>query len=224
MSWPQPWCFRTGNGDLSLPVPDVRLPSRKAQAVANLIPILGCGEESASFAFERIAQECVADIPGSAALAMIGQEEAAHEAILRALSAALPPAIGFAERKKAARNFHLRLGRGSVAERLACIAATDAAVCLVLGRLVRPGTGLAEDVQTAASLRRIRDDEARHVGISRKLAIARGDIGLTAVAAEARKALSAVLTLAADDFEALEFDPQWLDAHVAPLPSRLFDR
>lgn len=224
MTRPQPWCFRTGNGDLSLAVPDVRLSSREAQALANLIPVLGCGEEAASFAFQRIAQECAADIPGSAALAMIAQEELAHEAILRALSAALPTAIGFPERKRAARNFHLRLGRGSVAERLACIAATDAAICLILGRLVRPGTGLAEDVQTAALLRRIRDDEARHVRISRKLAIARGDIGLTAVAANARKALAAVLTLAADDFEALEFDPQWLDAHVAPLPPRLFEQ
>jgi len=216
------WCFpRRG----ALPTPRLegfRLSSRAGEALAGLLPLLGCGEEAAALAFDRLAAGQGDDPAARRALRKIGVEEATHAALLSAVAGALPPPPLIAGRLEAARRFHRGLAQGDVTDHLARIAATDAAVCTILARLARPGTPLAGDAVLAAVLRRIQTDEAGHVVVSRDLALQRREHGLADVAAPARRALASLLSLVADELEALAFDPSWLETLIARLPAGLF--
>jgi hypothetical protein len=75
----------------------------------------------------------------------------------------------------------------------------------------------------APILRRIARDEARHVRITRDLAISRmSESGLKVVGSTVRERLGALLAEAGDAFEALSFDPRWLQTDVARLPAALY--
>ncbi len=156
------------------------------------------------------------------ALRAIAAEERAHDLIIRQLEAALPTPAGGQAILNAARRFHVRLASGGVAAHLARIAALDSAVCTVLSGLLRHGRPLAGDPVVRAALRRIHRDEARHVQVSRTLAMAVGITRpITDAAVEAREALANVLALASDAFEALAVDPAALDRTVRRLPNGL---
>ena len=173
-------------------------------------------------AFDGLADEHARVPIAHAALLAIAREERVHDRIIRELEAALPAPSGGQAVLHAARRFHVRLASGGVAAHLARIAALDSAVCTVLSGLLRGGRPLASDAVACAALRRIHRDEARHVEVSRSLAMA---VGITRpigdAAAEARDALANVLSLASDAFEALEVDPTALDRAVRRLPNGL---
>ena len=221
----QPFCFRARTAPVGLDAPAlvpmaVRLDDAAAVALAWLVPLLGCGEEAAALAFGAMAEH-ESDPATQAALDAICQEERVHEALLRGLSASLPP-VDARRLVRAARRFHIDLGRGSGVVHLARIAAIDAGVCTILSRVVRPCGVVAADAGVADLLKRIRRDEARHVMLSRTIAIRRGGgRALEDVAAGAREALADVLTLAGDAFEALGVDPARLFADLRVLPNGL---
>lgn len=97
------------------------------------------------------------------------------------------------------------------------------AVCTLLAQLLRPSTRLAAEPVVGTVLRQIGRDEARHVRVSRRLAAARRDPRLLrATAAPVREALTELLMLASDDFEALNCDPDRLFRDLARLPDGLF--
>lgn len=206
---------------LTVPTPVYLLP-RYAAALAALLPLLGCGEEAAALAFDRLSN-VVADPRAAAALAAIAAEERVHDALIVGLIAALPPDRDAGATRRAARRFHIDLGRGGPLVRLARIAATDAAVCTILSRLLQPHRPLGRDAVVAPILARIHRDEARHVRLSRVLASAGGKVVLAwDVGSAARAALANVLQLGATAFEVLGVDPDRLDRDLRTLPRGLF--
>ncbi len=163
-----------------------------------------------------------ADPAAAAALDRIGAEERVHDGLIAGLAAGLPAPRDAPGWMRAARRFHVRLGRGSAAEHLARVAAIDAAVCTILARLTRRGAPIASDAASFGVLSRIHADEARHVRVSRGLAMARADTrALAEVAASARGALADVLSVAGDAFEVLGVDAGALLADIRVLPDGL---
>ena len=200
----------------------VSLPPAKAVAFAQLLPLLGCGEEAAVLAFRGLANGAQDDA-ASVVLRTIAEEEQVHAGLIAGLIEALPPPHGQAAVLRAAQRFHITLADGGSAVHLAKIAAVDAAVCTILSRLLRPRAPLTADAGITAILRRIHRDEARHVRVSRVLA-ARFETPprLDALAEPARVALANVLGLAGDAFEVLGVDPRTLLYDCERLPRGLF--
>ena len=215
--------FRPLDLDRFGPKPVIDLPEQVQSALATLLPLLACGEEAAALAFDGLATTVGGELAGEA-LRAIAADERVHDAMLRQLVEAQPPAAGRPDILRAARRFHICLGRGGPAFHLARIAALDAAVCTVLSRLIGPENPLAADRWIAATLTHIRRDEARHVRVSRNLALGMAGhaaCALRDVAAESRFALADVLLLGADAFETLGVDPKALDRDVRRLPRTL---
>ncbi len=199
----------------------MRLADGHAQALAELIVLLGCGEEAAAIAFAGLAARD-ADPVAARALRRVADEEETHDALLVGLARALPPPIDAPQWLRATRRFHARMARGSVAEHLARVAAIDAAVCTVLARLTARHRPVGADPGACAVLGRIHRDEGRHVRLSRRLAIERADgRALCDVAMAARGALADVLALGGAGFEVLGVDPDMLLRDVRVLPRRL---
>lgn len=215
-----PFCFRSKpvEGHCTLPV---SMDAQSARALAQLVPLLGCGEEAAALAFDGLARRSN-DQVARHALRQIAQEETVHDGLLRQLAMSLPEVDVPGLRAKA-RRFHINLGRGDDSDHLARIAAIDAGVCMVLSRLLRAGRPISKNSEVTNLLTRIRSDEARHVAISRALAVRSGTPkSLNTLADGARSALADVLSLASDAFETLEVDPDTLSADLRAVPRGLF--
>lgn len=192
-----------------------------AMALADLLPLLGCGEEAAALAFDELSLGAADDLSGRALRAIAG-EERVHDALLKRLAHALPEPKSAESALRAARRFHIDLGLGGVDLQFAKIAAIDASVCTVLGRLLRRGGPASSDETVRFTLARIRRDEARHVAVSRRLSLARGvSVAARDAAVAARGALAGILRLGGDAFDALGVDPDRLVRDVARLPAGL---
>jgi rubrerythrin len=148
------------------------LPADVALALADALPFLRCGEESAVHAFGRRLARHHAGGEGQA-LAAIAADEVRHAAWLEALAAQLPapPAVPDAEAMSA---FFRGLLTRDPALHFARIAALDLAVCALLQPLVASGTCMVAAPRVHAGLRAIRSDEARHVRVARRCARALG--------------------------------------------------
>lgn len=219
-----PFCFAVASRmatPAELRLGPARLPAQAAEALAVLLPLLGCGEEAAAMAFDALADD--ARLSGAAeTLTTIAREERVHDALLRHLQIALPVATETRALLRSARRFHIRLQAGGPMAHLARIAALDSAVCTVLSRLTCDGGAIALDPAIHRLLRRIHKDEARHVAISRVLVLNNASTGgLRDVAAAAREQLANTLALAGDAFEALGVDPAALDRRIRTLPDGL---
>lgn len=220
MTTAKTFCFGASRASLRAAPLDVRLGEDAASALATLVPLLGCGEEAAAIAFDGLAARD-GDPATAAALRTIAEEERVHDSLLHSLADALP-AVSTEALQQKARRFHIHLGRGSTLAHFARIAAIDAGVCLILSRLLRPGTPVSGDPGVAQMLARIRIDETRHVRLSRSLVFERADgRPFEHVAAAAREALANVIALAADAFENLAVDPARLQADLSSLPQGL---
>jgi hypothetical protein len=221
---PPPVCFERAGRAVMIRSSyiDTSLTARRQEGLAALLPILGCGEEAATLAFDALATSVDNDPAGRAALASIAGDEEQHEQIILALRAALPPPPDQSKILHKAKRFHINLGRGTTAFRLARIAALDSAVCKVLGRLLHRNAALADAPIVHGALSAIWHDEARHVAVSRRLALARADgATLRPLAGQAREALADILLLAGDALESLEIDPVLLARDVRRLPAGL---
>lgn len=215
-----PRCFGPSASQPAYPVRlHVTLDEDAARALAQLVPLLGCGEEAAALAFDALAHDAHDDVEHYA-LQAIAAEERTHDALLTRLAMALP-AIDSVAIRRSARRFHIALGHGDRTHHLARIAAVDAGVCTIMSRLLRAGTPVSHDPVVSGLLARIHRDEARHVAISRRLAAGAG-VTLRDTAAAARGALATVLTIGGDAFECLGVDPARLFADVRRLPDGLF--
>jgi hypothetical protein len=201
---------------------DATLTTCHQEGLAALLPILGCGEEAATLAFDALANAVDDDPTARAALASIAKDEEQHDRWILSLRAALPPPPDQRDTLRCARRFHINLGRDGTAFRLAKIAALDSAVCTVLGRLLHRQAALACAPNVHAALSAIWRDESRHVAVSRRLALARADaVVLRPLAHQAREALAEILLLAGSALENLEVDPALLARDVRRLPAGL---
>ncbi len=220
---PGNWCFPTRWSEPLASQVSVRisLHAPHARALARLIPILGCGEEAASLAFDGLARSCRANRVASAALRQVAAEERIHDGLMHGLAAGLPPP-GDERAIRAARRMHIQLGLGGFETHLARIAALDAAVCTVLSRLLRAGQPLTDCPQVRRILGQVHRDEARHVALTRSLVLAHGASSrLRDIGADARGALAAVMMIEADAFEVLRVDPARLNRDICRLPDGL---
>ena len=139
-----------------------------ALALAQALPFLRCGEESAVHAFGRRLMHS-ADPAEQLTLATITADEQRHAAWLEALAAALPAAHSELDAEASARFFRSLLTRDK-ALHFARIAALDLAVCALLHPLVAGRSALASAPQVIDGLGSIRRDEARHVRVARRCA------------------------------------------------------
>lgn len=195
---------------------------RQLEGLAALLPILGCGEEAATLAFDGLAASLADDVEARHTLAAIASDEERHDCLIQSLRAALPPPPDQRETLRKARRFHIDLGRGCTAFRLARIAALDSAVCTVLARLLHRKAALASAPCVRATLATIWRDESHHVAVSRRLALARADATtLRPLAVQARYALADILLLAGPALENLEVDAVLLTRDVRRLPAGL---
>ncbi len=220
----RPRCFNVARRLEQPASPSLRvaLDARSAEALAALLPLLGCGEEAAGMAFDGLATCHAGDDRAAPALRAIAEEERLHDMLIRHLERGLPEARQDAFQIEAARRFHIGLVRGGTALHLARIAALDAAVCTMFGRLLRTGGPIAADPQVASVLRRIHRDEARHVRVARRLALETGSArALRNAAAAARDGLADILLLARDAFADMQVDPVSLDRDIRRLPDGL---
>jgi hypothetical protein len=220
-STPTPVCFGRASRALTIQPFEIdgTLSARHQEGLAALLPILGCGEEAATLAFGGLAEAVEDDPAGRAALASIAKDEDRHDRLILSLRAGLPPPPDQREILRRARRFHIDLGRGGTAFRLARIAALDSAVCTVLGRLLHRNAALACAPMVHGALSAIWRDEAHHVAVSRRLALARADgTILRPLASQAREALADILLLDGSALDSLDVDPMRLARDVRRLP------
>ena len=181
------------------------------RALAEIVPLLACGEEAAAATFRVLRRRPAFDESETAALALIEAEERVHDQLLTRLRERLPPSATRDEYATAARAFHRAVWTADPLEHLARIAAIDAGVCGILARLTARGGPLAADPALVAMLRRIQRDEAGHVAVARGIVKARG-VGQRhrASAAFARAELGRLVAPACKPFSALGVDPNAL--------------
>ncbi|MBB4843366.1 hypothetical protein HNP55_001885 [Paucibacter oligotrophus] len=142
------------------------------QDLADLLPFLACGEESAAHVF---GGSLLAALPAAMGptLQGIAADERRHAALLEHLQRLLPrPRERIGSGQLAF--FFKRLQTPRAEEHLARVAALDLAVCRLLQPLLRRGAGLAAAPLLHQALCRLRRDEARHVRLARGLAFQLG--------------------------------------------------
>ncbi len=218
-----PRCFRAlaPHRALVLETP-LGLDEKAAQALARLLPILGCGEEAATLAFAALARDRTLSDADRLQLRAIADDELVHDALIDALRRALPDVVLAKAHSAATRRFHIGLRSGGTDLHLARIAALDAGVCTILSRLLKRGGAISCEPTLAAILRRIRRDESRHVAVSRRLALARSPApALRAAAAFARSGLAAIIAEECAAFEDLGVDAGALVRDLERLPNGL---
>ncbi len=200
----------------------LRLTAESCEALSVLVPLLGCGEEAAILGFQRLGTQSKLDAAISTALQQIVDEERRHDALMQGLKDALPSHIVSPVSLAAIRRFHKELIRGGATLHLARIAGLDAAVCTILSRLIHWQGPLAKDTGLRSMLGQIRDDETRHVVLSRTLTLAAPDRkSARDAAAKARHNLAQLLFPASEALEKLAVDPDRLFRDLNKLPDGL---
>ncbi len=148
------------------------LSAQIALDLANCLPFLACGEESAVHAFSH---SLLKDISSEEAKEMqaIAEDELRHARYLESLRCELPaPSIHLPV--DATSRFFRRLLTKNSAKHFAQIAALDLSVCRLLAPLLHPQAGLRNAPQVREILGAITRDEARHVKVARTMAFKLG--------------------------------------------------
>jgi hypothetical protein len=138
------------------------------QALANLMPLLICGEESATCVFDDLANALTGRLSTIQvrAIRSITADEIRHSDDLDALRNQLPSPLDRRTAYRAA-TFLKVLKSDDPVIRLARLAVLDAAVCQMLAMLLHAEAAIAKCSEVSKMLRNIQLDEARHVRIIR---------------------------------------------------------
>lgn len=141
----------------------------EAQALANLLPLLICGEESATFVFNDLATALQDKLSPAliSELCNITHDEMRHANYLEVLRNSLPAPT---DRQATARTlvFLTKLRSPRPEYQLARLAALDSAVCMILSAVLRRSTPIGNSSEVRRLLRCIQLDEAHHVRITRE--------------------------------------------------------
>jgi hypothetical protein len=186
------------------------------QALANLMPLLICGEETAVLVFDDLAEALKNKLrdPLIQDLKSITLDEIRHSDDLEELREHLPDTL---DRRAVYRVavFLKVLKSDDPINQLALLASLDAAVCQLLSTLLRAGTPLSNCSQVAHILRRIQLDEARHVRITRDgyLSLGLSCQEYSLAQSKVLKAFIALLKPAKNDFAYLGIDIESLFKH-----------
>lgn len=219
-----PVCFEgAGQARACSRVPPLRLADRSADALAELLPLLLCGEESAALAFGSAATRISLLPTARAELDRIGREEAVHGRLLQRLRAALPVARPEARLLARMRRFLVTLADADAGRYFSRIAGLDSAVCIVLAALRGRRSPLAAEATVAAAFARIHRDEAGHVDAARRIALAQAPAALALDAAtQTRRQLVELLRERGAAFEQLGVDADALFARLAQVSRGVF--
>jgi hypothetical protein len=220
-----PVCFEAGRhaARAPRPVPQLRLTDRCAAALAELLPLLLCGEESAALAFGAGGLRAALAAAARAELERIRREEVVHGLLLQRLQTGLPPASLEAPLRARMRRFFVTLADPQPGRYFARIAGLDSAVCLLLGALRGKGSPLMADATVAATFARIHRDEAAHVDAARRLALAYTPATLALeVATETRGRLVKLLRERGAAFDRLGVDADRLFARLGTVSAGIF--
>ena len=158
-------CFLTGvSRPTSLSRVSHRLSDDKSIALAELLQVLCCGEESAVFAFQRLAGKESLQEVSRRELLRISSEEEVHEVLLSGLRASLPSLEVDLGLQRRLRRFFISLESREMGVHFARLAALDSGVCAILGELQRPEAVLkGKEHGILEIFRKIHQDEANHV-------------------------------------------------------------
>ena len=200
--------------------PHLNMGSAQAEALANLLPLMLCGEESAILAFDALAQ-AAGSVEGYRALRSVADEEGVHETLLASLAAALPPPSGTPPVDTVRRFFHT-MGDRDVGRHFLKIAALDSGLCCILSEARAASTVTQAQPPIAAAFARIHQDEARHVTLAVSFARQLRPIAdLAGVVIEVRARLAALIGQQADSFDTLRISPERVLARLGRSPAWL---
>ena len=140
------------------------LPFKYQIAMAKLIPLLLCGEQSALFVFNKESARTTGD-SSTKALAEIEADESLHESALQMLLSSLP-VVDSHRTKRLAQKFYASLEKRthSIAEHFLSISKLDACVCIIMHEISKSSIRYS---YTARLFEYIKNDEARHVKIAK---------------------------------------------------------
>lgn len=142
------------------------------EALASLIPLLLCGEQSAQLVFSNEIERLNnydREKYGKAVLALstIEAEENAHELALQSVLIRLPKANNLAKIKRRAQLFYANLGKAeTVIEHFILIRQLDSYVAIIMSYMARSELGNNHLISQLFS--HIQNDEAGHVSIARR--------------------------------------------------------
>jgi len=200
----------------------IELSSAHSLALAELIPLLMCGEESAALAFGNHANSDTWSPRARQDFHSIEIDETRHAFWLERVRASVPEPCEAPQLRRRVKHFFLNLASPNLGIHLGHVAALDSAVCLILGRLRRT-PAFAASTPLAQILARIHADEARHVAIARHYAreLCAAD-DLFECAAHARECLTSILSTRGNALDTLGVSPDRLLRQLRSPPRRLF--
>ncbi|MBI2800456.1 MAG: hypothetical protein HYX63_09265 [Gammaproteobacteria bacterium] len=218
-------CFLRPHGVFASKGPafTLKLRDSSAAALAEVIPLLLCGEESAALAFTEFST--ARELPPLLRFqfAQVATDESRHEMLLHGVRCALPVTMPDPLLMARVRRFFITVRDRDPGRYFARIASLDSAVCVVLGSLRRRSGPLAADPVLTALFGSIHRDEARHVEITRRWAMAYCRHPDAESAAHVlRTRLTALLRARATAFDVLGIDPDRLFARLSHVPRGLF--
>jgi rubrerythrin len=193
----------------------VALTDRQEESMARLLPLLLCGEQSAILIFgsevERLQGASWRE--SIALLSAIETDEYGHEQALQELSSMLMVPADLHQIKRRAQLFYLSIGKAAgLDNHFANISQLDACVALLMHAVANSGLGRGHCI--AHLFDRIKQDEARHVVISRQHFLKLG--GDKDIFTQSRNTIShalvSLLSSEASSFENLGIDPDQLFA------------
>jgi len=191
-----------------------------AEAVAELLQVLCCGEESAVFAFEWLSRHAALEEAAAACAARIAREEACHDELLGGVRLALPPPRPDEALLDRLKGFYRALGTRDAFVHLTQIYALDSGVCIVLSALRGEGRPVGRNSTLTAILGRILHDEVGHVRDSGRIARELGPRRAgTEHVARTREGLADMIFQRADALETLEVDPDALRRTLLHVPA-----
>ncbi|MEP6669029.1 MAG: hypothetical protein ABJF10_07755 [Chthoniobacter sp.] len=220
---PPPVCFRR-RGRRAVPrlILEQELSRDVAEAAAELLQVLCCGEESAIFAFERLSRHPGLHEAAALCAARIAREEAYHDELLGGLRRILPAPRPDPALLPSLKGFYRTLDTPDAFVHLTQIWALDSGVCLILSALRGAGRPVGKNSTLDAIFARIQRDEAGHVRDSGRMA---RELGPDRAAADlrvlTREKLAALVLLRADALETLHVDPDALRRALLRVPPRV---
>ncbi len=218
-----PVCFASLAKHVRAPRPVAhRLPDTVAEALAEAMQVLCCGEESAVLAFRGLTRHPRLHQEATHCLKRMARDEMLHDCLLRDLRLSLPTARHDAQLIGALKHFYQALASQDVRHHLMQICALDSGACLIFAALRQAGTPVGNDAAVHAVVASIHKDEARHVVSSRaivKTLVAERDF--TSCMLETRARLAALLLQRGAAFETLHVDPDRLKRRLLHVPAAL---
>ncbi len=197
--------------------PQLIINDRQEEALARLIPTLVCGEQSAVYIFntekQRLSNSALSH--SIKHFSDIEYDEHMHEQALNQLVNTYSKSPDAHKIKRRAQIFYARFNRHTtIADHFAHISQLDAGVCQIMHAMQDSDLGKAHPISLL--FEQIKKDEARHVAISKKHALALGydKDKMINVKEQVRSQLIQLLTPMSDSFDAFGVDPDMLFTRI----------